>query len=242
MRNLIENIFEEYSYIRAKNIGDNAKNLEFWVPTKNTLEAFFIVLYVSDLEELSEEIISDICIDYYDNMKKTNVLYASSDKNTYVIVCTNLKTTNYPLSFNQQLQRKIYDIEENPYVFKKHVILYNDEQVTNLKKLSISSGRKVVEIILNIANDIEKFTEYKLNPNIDNIYWLVSSLFIKLPFLKYKAESKVLKDLSELVSGRIIELGNDKKTLIKDVLNFDMENIKKLSEDQIFEILKGGQQ
>lgn len=154
------------------------------------------------------------------------------NKNTTLIFLC--KTENpFPV---EKLKRQIYEVEENPYFFKKHVLIFTDNQVADLKSkceaMSISN-------LDNLINNIN-FEEFKVNPYTDDYKKLLLNIYVKFSFLKTPNKKKDIENLTSKVSKRLIantdlvDLENIRLMLLEDVgakSVYELFNIpKKLAE------------
>ncbi|TKI89490.1 hypothetical protein FC695_35915, partial [Bacillus cereus] len=116
-------------------------------------------------------------------MKNEEFYNSNMEKNFSLLVCL-----NYNKEIDVEMQKDIYEIEENPYDFKKYVLIYSDEQVQMLSKELLSPEYRMlipVEGIKNVLNKIlidnARFYNFKNYMN-DTVYDLITKIFIKLPF------------------------------------------------------------
>lgn len=237
MKNIITGIFNENEFkeyqVQASDFKLN--NIEFWVPSENNhfLEAFFIVIYIDSLQLTDVENIKEICLNYYSIIERTEILKSAMEKNTYAIVC--LKIDKTPVE--QGMKQKIFDIEEDPQKFKKHVLVYTENQSESFKNKS-KEYTSTMETLNNVLNS-DKFQEFKNNPDKDTLYNLVTGLFIKLPFLRYQGQEKKIDDISGIIVEKIGALGEKKLVLVNKVIEMEMEDIKNLNIDDFIKLLKG---
>ena len=142
----------------------------------NKYEYFIIV----DSERL--DIITNEQQKEYLNIIKKHIYDKEVDKNTTLLVC--FKSDILPL--NSAIYKEILKIEEDPYIFRKLVLPYTQEQIDFLDN-SDEFG--------NIIKDTNKFEDFKTackNRNLTNSqYEIVSQLYIKLPFFKLPTLSNV---------------------------------------------------
>jgi hypothetical protein len=118
----------------------------------------------------------------------------------------------------EKLKRQIYEVEENPYFFKKHVLIFTDNQVADLKSkceaMSISN-------LDNLINNIN-FEEFKVNPYSDDYKQLLLNIYVKFSFLKTPNKKRDIENLTSKVSSRLIanaelvDLENIRLMLLED--------------------------
>src|SRR5690606_2843725 len=95
--------------------------------------------------------------------------------------------------YPSKIQSLVFDIEEDPYIFKKYVLTYTEEQKNLLLSLFKESGKDAVTPYLNnILYDTEKFSAFKNREKTENalLYDIVSKIFIKLPCLGIENQHK----------------------------------------------------
>ncbi|MES2239439.1 MAG: ABC-three component system middle component 1 [Bacteroidota bacterium] len=106
-----------------------------------------------------------------------------------------------------KLQQQILLIEENEYFFKKYVILYTDQSISELLK------NPTVDFLQEKLNDSDKFNKFSDSGYSSDLteYMIVLQLFIKLPFLKILFSQNEYLDLNNKLNN----------SLEKDSLRFD---------------------
>ncbi|MGL2995171.1 ABC-three component system middle component 1 [Flavobacterium sp. TSSA_36] len=151
---------------------------------------------------------------FYDNKDYKNILevykklvdtsgIAEIEKNSSLIItvkCEDLEALS-------KLQQQILLIEENEYFFKKYVILYTEESISELLK------KPTIDFLQDKLNDSGKFNKYSDFGYSSDLmeYMVVIQLFIKLPFLKILFSQNEYFDLNNKL----------KNSLEKDSLRFD---------------------
>lgn len=189
-------------------------------------QEYFIVMNlkepkISDLDKLLNEDFNEI----YNEIVNSDYFNNYVVKNTTAIIFLELRDLN-SASNNSILNKKILDIEESKYNFKKNVITYTSKQINDFIKV-YKGLYNINECINNIIYDKSAFIEFKKNPISESIYNLASKLQIKIPFLTLKNENKSIKSLKQ-------EIDNELKTLnyyefvnkiirIDDLENIDIE-------------------
>lgn len=126
------------------------------------------------------------------------------EKNSSLIILVECEDIN-ALS---NLQQQILLIEEDEYFFKKYVLLYTRESITNLHVSTPIIPHLITKLHNNSQFDL--FAQQGANNEISE-YIIVLQLFIKLPFLKLDFENQDFKTLDQ----KIIEsLGGDSELFI----------------------------
>lgn len=125
----------------------------------------------------------------------------------------------------QKLKNHIYKIEEDELFLKKYVLLYNSSCLKSLRSLSITELQEK----LYSSDSFEGFFTHGFNSSLDEEYFLLIQLFIKLPFIKLPEEKKDFQALDQrindtLTENKLIDFHNklfdntgDKKNLAKEL-------------------------
>ncbi len=95
----------------------------------------------------------------------------------------------------------IYKIEEDELFLKKYVLLYNSSCIERLRSLSIT---KLQEKLYS-SDSFEKFFTHGFNSSLDEEYFLLIQLFIKLPFIKLPEGEKAFRALDQRINDRLTE-------------------------------------
>lgn len=210
-----------------KNECEYIDEVKFFKPTEDLKKKeYFIVINLKqpkeeDLGKLLNEGFNEI----YNEVVNSDYFNNYVIKNTTAIIFLELEDLN-SASNNSTLNKKILDIEESKYNFKKNVITYTSKQINDFMKIYRGKDN-INEIINDIIYDKNEFIEFKKNPISDSVYNLTSKLQIKIPFLTLKNESKSIKSLKqeidyELKNLNYYELAN-KIIGIDDLENIDIE-------------------
>lgn len=111
--------------------------------------------------------------DYITSLENSNEL----KKNTTFIIAVKLND----ISEKKNIQELILDLEEDKYFFKKYVITYFQNEVTEFNN-ELSSYEDIKSFMKDNINNPDKFDEYKLN-NTMSYYSLILKLYMKIPHL-----------------------------------------------------------
>lgn len=189
MQEIMNSIFKEYEFELVylptiQNINS------FYAISKNEQKInYYLVLFVDNLFDREKK---DIDFNsFYEEIKKLEEYNDHRmDKNLSMLICAKREG----LEDNEEISRKIYKIEEDPYFFKKYVLTYTSQQERLIR--SEASLNSIVDFLYNTLNDHEAFLSFKSNPYKESVYNLVSKIFIKLPFLNLKNIHREIYDLS----------------------------------------------
>lgn len=211
MIQLLKNIFKENNIIEIE------EKKECFTYEKKSF-FFNINIQESELVKIknSESLYNNV--DFKDILKVYKDLVSTSginqiEKNSSLIVtvkCEDLRSLT-------DLQQQILLIEENEFFFKKYVILYTDESISEL------SESPTINFLQEKLNDFEKFDKYSDEGYTSELaeYMVVLQLFIKLPFLKLTFSQDEYFDLTNKLKN---SLSNDSliyENLVKNINKFE---------------------
>jgi hypothetical protein len=160
----------------------------------------------------------------FSSLKHIAPLYEKEmDKNSSIVFCvqsqlvTQRSLDNALAAKLDLLKKAIYEVEEDPYFFKKYVLAYSNEQVESILPEiteTLVAHKSVVHYLHAQLNNSDVFRNYKHDPTAQKQYDLVCKLFIKLPFLKLEnlevGTLRRLKDkIAEELSLRKLALNED---------------------------------
>ena len=199
MKEVIKKIFNDYNFEEQKITLPLTEEVFFAVNFNDECLNFYLVVFI---DQIDDEFLENQVLEYYKAIKGLEIGYDERmDKNLSLLVC--LRNDNEISSTG--LQKKIFEIEEDPYFFKKYVFTYNDVQREILSDYFNSPDTHSRRLLNNIVNDNELFISFKKNPNdnSNNLYSLCSKLLIKLPFIVFERDEKEIEDLSEKIKGKL---------------------------------------
>lgn len=203
MIRLINLLFEENNF--------NTRNLVS-IPVTNIFAEeenranYYLALFFD--ESNMEQFSIDMFNDQYNAIKGLEEGYdPQMDKNLSLLLCVKRNS----LQLDPIMNKTIFDIEEDPYFFKKYVLTYTDSQVNEV--LQKQKETTIMEYIHRTLSNEGAFQEYKLNPHLESEYNLVSKLFIKIPFLNLKKMDRELSslknDITNSLSISLLKLRDD---------------------------------
>ena len=206
MISIVSDLFENDDYEKL----ELEEGVLFFKSEENIKKDFWFVIEERDLnliEDKQPEILKN-CIDSIDSIEL--------NKNISMLVIWN---TGGNLEF-KEMKKKLMQVEENPYYFKKHVLYYSPSELEQLNQ-EISNNTFNEFFLSNITND-ENFKAYKENPMIGSWRELFYRIIIKLPFIHVNIDTTTnIESLQQTIEHKL-ESNND-------------NNIKDLN-DKIFEL------
>ncbi|MEX3418841.1 MULTISPECIES: ABC-three component system middle component 1 [Bacillus] len=203
MRLLLERIFKESNFEIIKNINLINQNETFIAIDKNgNRKNYYLVIFLND--SVSREIIDGEFAYFLPYIKEQPFYRTDMDKNFSLLVCLNVDNEE----LNEELQKEIFEIEEDPYDFKKYVLAYTSKEIQILKE-ELNSPKYKLPILFNgisskinqILMDTNRFREFK-NKEGDPAYNLITNIFIKLPIFKIDSgEEKEMLNLQTVIKS-----------------------------------------
>jgi hypothetical protein len=230
MKTIIEKIFNDNNFIRLY-INDKYNNqMSFYANYSKKAANFYLVVYFSEIESnfLSEQV-----PDYYDAIKEMESGYDERmDKNLSMLICINSDRFD-----NNTLSDVVFELEEDPYFFKKYVFEYNRFQLEQLKIL-FSNILDSNSILNSIVNNSNYFLDFKSsNKSTETLlYEICTRLMIKLPFIGLNKKQEAIEDLT----SEINKVLNNKQLLElnSNLIDVDVNEVDLI--EQLIEIWEGG--
>ncbi|PFO75676.1 hypothetical protein COJ86_03840 [Bacillus cereus] len=234
MKKIIKKIFSDHDFneYELSLIGEE-NNVQFFANLNKNSVNFYIVVFVNKIENtFLDERVPEI----FSAIKSLEKGYdPRMDKNLSMLVC--LHTDNE--ADLKELHKNIFEIEEDPYFFKKYVFSFTKEQEKTLTELfEREEGENSKSIINKIVNDNENFISFKRNPGIlsDSEYGICSRLLIKLPFIVFERGEKKIVDLSKKIMEDLQTKNIEKET--REWLEIEIEDNKYIVDD-ILKMIEG---
>ncbi|MGL5417595.1 MAG: ABC-three component system middle component 1 [Clostridium sp.] len=213
---------EEFEYI---------DEIMFFMPIESLKkqEYFIVINLKKPTEEELENLLDEDFNKIYTEIASKSYFNNYISKNTTAIIFMELEDLNNA-SDNSSLNKKILNIEESKYNFKKNIITYTQKQLREFQEI-YKTEDDIRESINKVIYDKKKFIDFKRNPSSDSIYNFMSKLQIKIPFLTLKSEEKELISLKENIDKRLVDLNYDK--LINKIIN--VENFEEIDMERFIE-------
>ena len=200
MHNKLESIFQNNNFVTVV----NKQAIKILKRKDNNKFEYFVIVELTDLNN----VIKEKQLDYL-KVLKTTIKDKEVDKNSTLLIC--FKNESLPL--RADVYKKILEIEEDPYYFRKLILPYTQQQLEQIRDISNFDS---------IIKEPRKFEEFKKECKsqklTNSLYEIVSQLYIKLPFFK-------LPTISETKNIVLDEYRSSLKVNERNVLLF-LENIK----------------
>lgn len=162
-------------------------------------EEYFLVLELTDTSnETLRNFLDEKAQEIFEDIQKSGKVEIFFEKNCTMLICINSEKLDPEL---------VLALEEDPYNFKKNVIIYSDSELAELDKYLVSRPMEaftgdMINDVLN-ANDGRDFLAFKYQRGRNVLYDLVIRVILKLPFLVYKPREQKLENLSEKIDEAI---------------------------------------
>lgn len=138
------------------------------------------------------------------------------------------------------IQSLVLEIEENPYLFKKQVILYREIERENLNRAIEAEENTIKDFIENKILDEAIFKIHKENINNNDYESLLYRLAHKIPFIKLNIiqenglEALTDNNTQKIESGSYGELN---RFIEQNFFHRNMESINEMESDTIYDLL-----
>ncbi|PGZ90949.1 ABC-three component system middle component 1 [Bacillus sp. AFS029533] len=234
MKNLMKHILLEKDFIIDEISLEDESSLLAERTNQNKFD-FLTVMFLK-LETSKRELINEKIDKYLLKIIETRQTFVGLEKNLSLLILLEVEN----LALSKEISSLIHDIEEDPYDFKKYMMVYTKEQVSLLESLLKDSGLKITSLINQILNDTSQFSKFKNNEDSNEalIYDLVSKLFIKLPFLNIENQQQILPSLLE----EIVEcMGEQEKNLWNSLMKLNENSEAEPSIEEILNCIGVGQ-
>ncbi|SDC91574.1 hypothetical protein SAMN05421663_10575 [Terribacillus halophilus] len=238
MIEIIKELFWEASYIVEEiqpEFKSDIEHLSFIAKiTKENKFDFFLVI---DLKEVNidESNLHDIIDDYFEYIVDKNE-EQGIDKNLSLLILLQKDT----VKIDRDLTSFVYDLEEDPYDFKKYVLSYTKEQFS-LVEQQFKNENSITSVFQRIIQNKNMFSEFKNTTNKESqlIYDLISKCFIKLHFLSLQIDTINLSNLESEIREELTQYQLDLREKIisiesKEEINLELvlEKLGVVEEDE----------
>ena len=155
------------------------------------------------------------------------------DKNVNLLVLH--KVENF-----DNIQSSVLNIEEDPYLFKKQIILYKDTERENLNRAIEAEENTIKDFIENKILDEAIFKIHKENINNNDYESLLYRLAHKIPFIKLNiiqengVEALTDNNTQKIESGSYGQLN---RFIEQNLFHRNMESIDEMESDTIYDLL-----
>lgn len=175
-------------------------NALFAVPNKeSTNQEYFLFLMSESIDDnFIGEILETHSETFMDKLERLEYVDESLRKNSTLILC--IESSNVSA-------QKLLKFEEDPYLFKKNVITYsNDDLIQLTQKLNHDYSNESLNKLLS-HNSEDSFESFKIMSTLDNDshYSLLIKVITKLPFVHFIPSTDELESLENFVMKTLDE-------------------------------------
>ncbi|CAI3100100.1 hypothetical protein MWMV2_MWMV2_01074 [Acinetobacter oleivorans] len=185
-------------------------------PIDNKDEFFVTIESHSQSDDDAKNILENKADELFDLIFSSNIVSPFFKKNCTLILCQ---------EYSKIERSTIFQIEEDPYNFKKNVIVYSENELNSLKDYlskdnNISLTNEKINQIIN-SNNGSDFLNFKSNQEkTDNYYSLIIKIILKLPFITYIPQEQDLENLEEEIYNSLSE---KQKIIYEKLIDQDIE-------------------
>tara|TARA_R110001599_G_scaffold311515_2_gene518939 strand:- start:2910 stop:3668 length:759 start_codon:yes stop_codon:yes gene_type:complete len=208
----------------------NLENSSIYIAKQKQGE-YFIYLFVDEnqLDLVTKDIQIRLSafikeqIESFEQLTETPVeIDQSFDKNSTLII-----STVYEVRFNDSIKRRVIEIEEDPYFFKKQVIAISQTELSHVQARFEEFQADFIAYLRVTISDVSKFMAFSDSNNLglsnDGIeYKFVASMYEKLPFLTLDVEEAKQDNLQLKIEQN---LSSEKIVLRNELLSFDENSV-----------------
>lgn len=192
MKSIIEKLFTEEAFSAIEMTGDEF-SFVFYAPTDRKKKSYYLVGFIAEDKIKTIASNNETYSRWFGQAIKlaedNDISEEYSYKNISLILCVE-SNAERPI-------QSIFEIEENPYFFRKYVLQYSAKESTALK--SYLGDESLLTMLQKLLFDSKRYDAFLASQNLINsneendvdTYALASRLCIKLPFLKIEPEDKV---------------------------------------------------
>ncbi|NME66581.1 ABC-three component system middle component 1 [Flammeovirga aprica] len=217
MINIINDLFQEAGF-------NKLQSNSFSLFRYNDKTSFWLVVEADTLELLTQQ------DELFEAAKKIVDNDSKFDKNSSLLLIYKIPDDTEIKKFKKQ----IIEIEEDPYQFKKHVLIYSESQKELLKEKLVE--RSFDDLLL----DQKNFNEYKEKFNESNWQTLLYRITQKLPFIKINTvQEKEISSLPETISSKVNQkqLNDINKVMEENFFSRSIDDIKGMNSNDVFKLL-----
>lgn len=200
MREIIKIIFKEKEFEVNESIifsGEFGSNFSFYTRTHSDKNDFYLVAFIKE-NEITFENLKEQLDQYFETIVE-EMDVTGIDKNLSFLLLLETDLVNY----SKEKLGLIYNLEEDPYDYKKYVLTYTETQVKALKNVKEKISKPIYNVLNSLLQDKKLFVSFKKRVEDRNstemqealLYDLVTKLFIKIPFLNVVIKQESLVNL-----------------------------------------------
>jgi hypothetical protein len=174
---MIESLFN----VQETTMPDIEGSVHFYTSKNSERADYWLVWQVESLQIVLDQ--QNLVFDY---IKKQYGSKADLEKNISLLVLYQIDDTSV-----DTYKPLVHELEEDPYLFKKHVLYYTNKEVESFLT-ALSKEQNKIDTFTKWVNDNKIFEDYKssLKGNTVSPYSLVFKMAIKLPFIPLNTQTE----------------------------------------------------
>lgn len=194
-----------------------------FVILKNSMNNYFCIFEANEEVDDTEKIVGNI----EKSCKENIILYKIKPQFIYAIVI--LKT----IYTEEQLYKKIIEIEENEYFCKKYVFYYNDDEVTKFEGWAKKNNKNTFNELINIETNNKDIN--KSDQNAIALKFMLR-MIIKFIFIKVCIGNRELRSFDKELTMQLAKIREE--DVKKNLDMFSEENLDKLISMDLDKVVK----
>lgn len=197
MINILNLIFNAFGYMKSNTVVNEYSGL--YIKEGGVQDEFFIV---ADITHRKASDIDPLQAELHASLNEFFNLTDGAEKNTNLVL---LKKYEYKGDAKSQgvVNRKISEIEENPYFFKKSLIVYNEEELVSLNEALIADKPdSIADALALVMQNYARFINFRERDD-DVLFRVISKLYTKIPFLTYNLSPEKQINLSFEIEAQL---------------------------------------
>lgn len=237
MIKIVEEIFMKSNFIVEKLTGDENLIIDDILLASRFNDSYFdfYVIWYVEREILNLQLVKEYSEGIMDKVTEKFTL-PGIDKNISLLILT--EKEDMANDRDEEFYKQLFDIEEDPYFFKKYVLYYSQQQKELINE-AITSG-DILDILDTLIVDKSLFKNFKDNIDLRAklLYDILAKIYIKIPFMKLNIDKGSVTNLRENIENEISteDWYSVKKILELDEKAIDMENLESILKDDEYGI------
>ena len=219
MINLLEKIFQDNNFEIQEGVSQKftAVKKGFLAILEDKERGKYNYYFVIEVDDIDIFIVKDNNPNSYrklfEYLKSLEIYSPYFDKNLSLLIVwkvSNLDISELDTKENVPFRRYISDIEENPYFFKKQVMLIPENDVAVVSDGFNTNKDNYVKFIQSVISDTVRFKAFATRHNnglSDEVveYAFIAKLYEKLPFLDLEVTESNQETLQNKIGGSLSE-------------------------------------
>lgn len=237
MIEIVAEIFKKSNFSVEKLTDDgNVKRDDLWLAIRNNESHFdFYVIWYVEKSVLGLQFIKEHSEWIMDKVLE-KVSLPGVDKNTSLLILTGKE--NIDNDEDEEFYRGLFDIEEDPYFFKKYVLYYTTQQKQLINELIATDN--IVDTLNTLIINKNLFKNFKdeLDTREKSLYDILTKIYIKIPFMKLNIDKESVPNLRERIETEIpiADWPSINRILELNETSIDLEKLESILKDDEYEL------